>query len=98
MARAIVFLQDGMADWEAGPVTAVLRRFLGVEIQTATPGGDCVTSIGGLQSDPDLAGEEVELEDFDIVLVIGSDAWVDLLDQGFCDLRCAALEQGKIVG
>ena len=98
MARAIVFLQDGMADWEAGPVTAVLRRFLNVEIQIASPGGDCVTSIGGLLVEPDLAFEEVELEEFDIFLVIGSDAWVDHLDQGFCDLLCAALNQDKIVG
>jgi putative intracellular protease/amidase len=98
LARAIVFLQEGMADWEAGPVTAVLRRFLNVEIQTATPGGDCVTSVGGLQIDPDLAFEEVEVEDFDIFLLIGSDAWVDHLDQGFCDLLCEALNEGKVVG
>jgi putative intracellular protease/amidase len=96
--RAIVFLQPGMADWEAGPVTAVLREYFDVEIVTATPSGGTVTSIGGLNVTPDRSFDAFDPAAFDIVLAIGSDEWPGFEDATFSGRMKQAVEQGKVVG
>jgi hypothetical protein len=48
MTIAVAFFQPGWADWEAGAVLALLRRYVKVQIEVATPTGDPETSIGGV--------------------------------------------------
>ncbi len=96
--RAIVFLQPGMADWEAGPVTALLREYLKVEVVTATPNGGTITSIGGLNVTPDRSFDAFDPEAFDIALAVGSDAWLEFDDEIFATRLKASVEAGKVVG
>lgn len=98
MKRAIVFLQPGLADWEVGPVAAVLREHLNVEIVTATPGAGPVVSIGGLKIVPDRAFEDVGAEDADIFLLIGSDVWSGFEDEQLFEVLRDALNAGRVVG
>lgn len=62
MPKLAVLLTEGFADWEAAPLMAAARAYLGVGVATVTPGGQPVTSMGGLRVTPDLALEHFRQE------------------------------------
>lgn len=98
MTRVIGFLQPRMADWEAGPVLAVLRCQFAVEVLVATPSGAPITSCGGLRVKSDVAFDKVAPEAADAFLLIGSEAWPTFYDTEFFWMLQAADAQGKVVG
>ena len=98
MTIAVAFLQPGWADWEAGPVLAGLRRHYGVQIEVATPDGEPQTSIGGLLAASDYKFSDPVLADADVLLLIGSDAWVEYQDEALFSLLRQAHADGKIIG
>jgi len=98
MTVAVAFLQPGWADWEAGPVLALLREHLGVQIEIATPDGEPQTSIGGLLAAADYRFDDPVLSDADVFLLIGSDAWTSFHDEAVFGLLRQAVADGKIVG
>lgn len=75
MPKLAVLLTDGFADWEAAPLMAAARAFLGVEIATVSPGGRPVISMGGLRVTPDMALEDLSPETFDGLAIIGGGIW-----------------------
>ena len=77
MTVAVALLQPGWADWEAGPVLALLRRELKVQIEIATPDGEPETSIGGILAASDYRFDDPVLSDADLFIAIGSDAWTE---------------------
>lgn len=97
MTIAVAFLQPGWADWEAGPVLALLRRDLGVQVEVATPDGEPQTSIGGLLAAADYRFDDPVLADADVFLLIGSDAWNDFQDEAVFGLLRQAAADGKTV-
>jgi putative intracellular protease/amidase len=98
MTVAVAFLQPGWADWEAGSVLPLLREYLGVQIEIATPDGEPQTSIGGVLAAADYKFSDPVLSDADVFLLIGSDAWVEFKDEAVFDLLRQAVADGKIVG
>lgn len=98
MGRVIAFFQPGWADWEAGPVLAMLREAGRFAVTVVTPDGGPQTSIGGVRAAADGAFREVKGTDADIYLVIGSDAWPTWRDQGFYELLNSAMAAERIVG
>lgn len=98
MGRVIAFFQPGWADWEAGPVLAMLREAGRFAVTVLTPDGGPQTSIGGVRAAADGAFGEVGPTDAEVFLVIGSDAWPEWRDQRFFDLLSAALSADRIVG
>jgi putative intracellular protease/amidase len=98
MTVAVAFLQPGWADWEAGSVLPLLRRYLGVQIEIATPDGEPQTSIGGVLAAADYMFSDPVLSDADVFLLIGSDAWVEFKDEAVFSLLRQAVADGKIVG
>jgi putative intracellular protease/amidase len=98
MTVAVAFLQPGWADWEAGSVLPLLRRYLGVQIEIATPDGEPQTSIGGVLAAADYKFSDPVLSDADVFLLIGSDAWVEFKDEAVFGLLRQAVADGKIVG
>jgi putative intracellular protease/amidase len=98
MSRAIAFFQPGWADWEAGPVLAGLRRYLGRKISIATPDGKPAESIGGVRAAADLAFAEVKPDEDAILLLIGSEAWFEFQDEKLFALLRRANEQGLPIG
>lgn len=98
MTVAVVFLQPGWADWEAGPVLALLRRNFGVQIEVATPDGEPQTSIGGLLAAADYRFDDPVLLDADLFLLIGSDAWGEFESEAVFGLLRQAVADGKAVG
>ena len=72
---AVVLLQPGAADWEAGPVLPLLREHLGFAVHTATPAGHPIETIGGLRLQSDTLFDTADLAGADVVLLIGSSTW-----------------------
>jgi putative intracellular protease/amidase len=75
MARLVFVLIEGFADWEYGLLAALARESFSAEVVYATPGRRAVTSIGGLVVSPDLGLEAIEVDEFDALVVIGSEGW-----------------------
>lgn len=98
MLRTVAFLQPGWADWEAGPVLALLRGHGGSEMRIATVDGRAQISIGGVRASADAAFGDIGPQDAEIYLLIGSDAWVGYRDEAFFALLRDALGRGAVVG
>ena len=90
--------QPGWADWEAGPVLALLREYLETAVQIATPDGQSVLSIGGITASADLRFSEVKPDAADVFLVIGSYAWPEFHDPSFFQLLSDAAANKAIIG
>ncbi|WP_297508652.1 type 1 glutamine amidotransferase family protein [uncultured Caulobacter sp.] len=97
MTVAVVLLQPGWADWEAGGVLALLREHLKVQIEIATPTGDPETSMGGVLAAADYRFDDPVLSDADLFLLIGSDAWAQAENPAVSALLRQAFADGKPV-
>lgn len=98
MPRAIAFFQPGWADWEAGPVLAMLRELGDFEVSVATPDGGPQVSIGGVRASADTAFDKVAATDAEVFLVIGSDAWPKFHDEAFFALLRQAAAAETVIG
>jgi putative intracellular protease/amidase len=97
MTIAVAFFQPGWADWEAGAVLALLRRYVKVQIEVATPTGDPETSIGGVLAAADYRFDDPVLSDADVYILIGSDEWTKGETPAISALIRQAFADGKIV-
>lgn len=79
--RVLVYLPEGMADWEVGYLMSELRQHevtgRAAELIVATESGTAVTSMGGLHVQADAALAEVEGEAFDAFVLCGGTSWYD---------------------
>ncbi|WP_422933620.1 DJ-1/PfpI family protein [Sinomonas sp. P47F7] len=79
--RVLVYLPEGMADWEIGYLMSELRQHdlteREAELTTATAGGGAVTSMGGLRVTPDAALADVGGQAFDALVLCGGTTWYD---------------------
>ncbi|QRM54671.1 type 1 glutamine amidotransferase family protein [Sinorhizobium sp. BG8] len=76
MARRLAIgLTEGFADWECGLLMASARTFFGFEVIAATPGGQPVTSMGGLGVSSTGVLESVTPLDFDALVLAGGTIW-----------------------
>lgn len=98
MKRCVALFHYGWADWEAGFVLAALREYFGFEVLIATPGGVEATSIGGVRAAADLAFAAVDPAGLDVLLVIGSESWIDGDNPEVVALLRRAAAAGKVVG
>jgi putative intracellular protease/amidase len=98
MTIAVAFLQPGWADWEAGQVLPALRGYYGVQVEVATPDGEPQTSMGGVLAAADYKFSDPVLADADVLLLIGSDAWIPYRDAALFSLLRQAQADGKIIG
>jgi putative intracellular protease/amidase len=100
--RVLVYLPEGMADWEVGHLMSELRQHgvtaLPAVVVTATAAGEAVTSMGGLRVGPDAALADVADEPFDALVLCGGTSWYDD-DANGAALALAARrkEQGALV-
>lgn len=95
---AVVLLQPGAADWEAGPVLPFLREYLGFAVHTASPAGHPVESIGGLRLESDTLFDTADLAGADLVLLIGSSAWAGFDSPALFDRLRARVSAGGPTG
>ena len=75
MTRAITILTENFADWETALLNSTARLYYGFYTQFATPGGLAVTSSGGMLVTPQLALDDIVLDELDLLMVCGGSAW-----------------------
>jgi putative intracellular protease/amidase len=98
MTKIITILTDGFADWETALINAGGSTFYGFETAYATPGGVAVRSSGGLRAMADLAIENIDVNDLDVLLVCGGTIWATDDAPDVSGLLRRAHEAGKVVG
>ncbi|MEG1052942.1 MAG: type 1 glutamine amidotransferase family protein [Janthinobacterium sp.] len=75
MTSAITILTDNFADWETALLNSTARLYYGFYTRFATPGGQPVTSSGGILVTPQLALEDISLDELDLLMVCGGSSW-----------------------
>ncbi|KTC36637.1 glutamine amidotransferase [Pseudomonas sp. ABAC61] len=75
MPRAITLVTEDFADWETTLINATARAYYGFECRYASPGGANVTSMGGMRVMPDLALEDIDLGQLDLLMICGGTLW-----------------------
>jgi putative intracellular protease/amidase len=98
MTTLVTILTPGFADWETALLNAGARDYYRLETRFATPGGEPVTSAGGLKVMPHMAVEEIDVETVDAVIVNGGNAWSSQDAPDLSELLRRAHAAGKIVG
>ena len=85
MRIVYVYVQDTLADWEAGYTIAELHsgRFFKsaaapLTVKTCALSRDPVTTLGGVRILPDLTVDEICLSEAALLILPGSDTWLTL--------------------
>lgn len=97
MPRAITLLTENFADWETALFNSTARLYYGMYTQFATPGGLPVTSSGGMLVTPQLALEDISLDELDLLMVCGGSIWQSGKAPDPGALLRAAREQGVVL-
>lgn len=75
MTRIAIALAQDFADWEPALLAAAARSYLGVEIVYATPDGQPVTSMGGLNVVPHVSYDALDPDNIDALVISGGLSW-----------------------
>ena len=101
MKTVYLYVQNTMADWEAGYATAELRsgRFFRkgaapLAVKTFSLNTEPVVSMGGLRILPDLAIDALSPEQAAILILPGADTWLESRQRGVTDMAAAFLDAG----
>jgi putative intracellular protease/amidase len=98
MTTILALLTPDYADWEFSMVAAVARGYGRIDVQTASPEGGIVRSMGGLRVVPDMAFNDIDLGRVDALLVIGGTAWESDNAPEIGELLRAAQWNGTLIG
>lgn len=101
MKTVYVYVQNTMADWEAGYAAAELRsgRFFRkgaapLALKTFSLDEEPVVSMGGMRILPDLAIDALSPEEAAILILPGADTWLDPSQRAVTDKAAAFLDAG----
>lgn len=75
MTRMVIVLSQNYADWECALLSAVVRSYFNVSVQTASPDGKQVISSGGFRVTPDLSLADIDPAQIDCLVLNGGTAW-----------------------
>ncbi|MCE4057279.1 type 1 glutamine amidotransferase family protein [Pseudomonas sp. Au-Pse12] len=97
MTRALTLICDHFADWETALINATGRGFYGFDCRYASPKGAVVTSMGGLRVTPDLALEDIRLDEVDLLMICGGTLWQSDKAPDIGDLLRAAQARNIVI-
>lgn len=97
MTTLVTILTPGYADWETALLNAGARDYYHLDTRFATPGGEPVTSAGGLKVLPHMAIEDIEIDRIDAIIVNGGSIWSTADFPDLSELLRAARDAGKTV-
>lgn len=98
MTTIATVLTEGFADWETALLNAVARGFYHTEVRFAAPGGRTVQSLGGMRVTPDLALEDINLDEIDALVFAGGTIWQRPEAPDLTAILGAARAKGKVIG
>ncbi len=93
-----VFLFNGYIDWEVGYVMPGLIHSGKAKVQSFSLDGKKVKSAGGLRVKPDLAIDEVKVDENALLILPGGVPWEENKITGMDQLVKEFLEKGMAVG
>ena len=98
MNTVYVYLQEGLADWEAGYAVAELHsgRFFKpvaerLQVKTCALSRDAIATMGGLRLLPDLIVDEICLSEAAMLILPGGDGWLQLQHEMILEKAAAFL-------
>ncbi len=98
MKTVYIYVQDTLADWEAGYAMAELHsgRFFRLaaaplRLKTCALSRELVTTMGGLRLLPDLTVDEICLIDAAMLILPGGDGWLNLQNEMILEKAAAFL-------
>ena len=105
MYTVYVYVQDTLADWELGYVTAELNsgRFFkkdapGVSLKTVAYHKKAIHTMGGLKVVPDCLIEDIAVSETSVLLLPGADTWNDPKHDAIIEKADALLSTGATLG
>jgi putative intracellular protease/amidase len=97
MQKFLVYLANGFADWEGAFLLPVLARGA-YPVTYVSESGKAVESIGRMKVTPDSAFRDINPEEFDALLLPGSDEWNDRAkNKAVLKLAADYVHSGKLV-
>lgn len=99
MGKHIAFVViDQFADWEPAYLSSALRTYFDGTTSFHTPGGQPVTSMGGMTLTPDGSVQDLDPDKYDALVVVGSGVWIGADAPDVSSQLKAADKAGKVVG
>ncbi|WP_137173526.1 DJ-1/PfpI family protein [Massilia sp. HP4] len=102
--KVYLVVVDTLADWEIGYLTAELhsRRFFAdpsqdCQLLKAGLNCDAVTSMGGVIHTPDMAIDDIQMSDNDLLLLPGAEIWQSGQARPALELAHKVLDEGRQV-
>lgn len=79
LKKVIVIVYPEYADFQIAHTLFLLKKLGNVKITTTSLDGRTIKSIGGLKINADISLSEIEIEEFDLILIPGGDGIPQLL-------------------
>lgn len=73
--KCAIFVFDGYADWEPALAIAGLRQYGGFEVESFGLAREPIISNGGLKILPDMNADDVNSDEYDLLILPGGTAW-----------------------
>lgn len=97
MSNIAIVLTERYADWECAFINGIGRAYYGVETVNVAPGGETITSLGGIHTRPDGSLEGVNAEEFHALVICGGMIWTTPQAPDMKGLALEFLDQKKPV-
>ncbi len=95
MKKICVFLFDGYSDWEISYLAPEIYKSEKFELVYFSEDGKMVTSMGGLQVQPETSLDKLKIDEIDFLILPGGTAWEQGVSKAIEVLTKKVLEAGK---
>lgn len=95
--KIFVCLFDGFADWEIAYLTPEIRKNKDFELVYFSKEGESVVSMGGLRISPASSLAEIDVDDVEMLILPGGEAWENDENDYLDSLVTNLFEQGRTI-
>ena len=73
--KIFIYLFDGYSDWEIAYLTPEINKSENYELIFISDNGNLITSMGGLQVQPNSSISKINIEEIGLLILPGGEAW-----------------------